>query len=114
MAKSLTETRQKRQLRDEIRHDTMEQLDDFRQTILSLSDQTRIDGALDTIEFYAKQLPVLTGADEMADWSSRAIADVRLDLAIAEFGWGSVETEAIYEAEKRAVRSLYNDDAGSC
>jgi hypothetical protein len=91
---------------DEILKETMDELSTLRQKALALPDQTLAEAAIEAIDFYEEALPTYTIPLQPIEWCGRALADVRHEVAAAEYGYESPQADAVFEAGEREFNEL--------
>jgi hypothetical protein len=95
-----------KQNREEILQAAMEELSGLRQQTVALPDQSDIVGAMEAIDFYETELPTLTNIFDLIEWRGRALADIRHEIAAAEYGFESPEAEAVFDEQDRELTKL--------
>ena len=93
--------------REEILRDTMEELATLRKKTLALPDQSMVEAAIETIDFYEAELPSFINPFQLIEWCGRALADVHHEVAAAEFGWESPEADAVYDEQESHLKDLF-------
>jgi hypothetical protein len=68
--------------------------------------QAQTAGAIEAIDFYQTELPTLTNIFDLIEWRGRALADIRHEIAAAEYGFESPEAEAVFDEQDRELTKL--------
>lgn len=91
---------------DEILKETMGELSALRQKAVALPDQSLAEAAIEAIDFYERALPTYTIPVQLIEWCGRALADVRHEVAAAEYGYESPEADMVFEVGEREFNEL--------